>query len=37
MERRIYQHHEEIDRVIGIDRIPEDLRVKPMMKAYEEE
>lgn len=37
MERRIYQHHEEIDRVIGIERIPEHLRVKPMMKPYEED
>ena len=37
MERRIYQHHEEIDRVIGVERIPEALRIKPMMKPYEEE
>jgi phenylpropionate dioxygenase-like ring-hydroxylating dioxygenase large terminal subunit len=36
MERRIYQHHEEIDRIIGVDRIPEELRVVPMMKPYEE-
>ncbi|MET0660545.1 MAG: aromatic ring-hydroxylating dioxygenase subunit alpha [Steroidobacteraceae bacterium] len=36
MERRIYQHHEEIDRVIGVERVPEALRVKPMLKAFEE-
>lgn len=36
MERRIYQHHEEIDRVIGVDRIPTELRVQPMMQRYEE-
>lgn len=36
LERRIYQHHEEIDRVIGVERIPEKYRVKPMMQAFEE-
>lgn len=36
MERRIYQHHEEIDRVIGPDKVPEPYRVKPMLKPFEE-
>ena len=30
-ERRIYQTHEEIDRQIGIDRIPPSLRVTPVL------
>ncbi len=30
-ERRIYHWHEELDRRIGIDRIPEHLRVQPML------
>lgn len=33
-ERRIYHWHEELDRRIGIDRIPEHLRVKPVMAPY---
>lgn len=36
MERRIYQHHEEIDRVIGADKVPEKYRVTPMLKSFEE-
>lgn len=30
-ERRIYHAHEQIDRVIGVERIPEDLRVKQVL------
>jgi len=30
-ERAIYWYHEEIDRRIGIDRIPEDLRVAQVL------
>ncbi|MDJ0656405.1 MAG: aromatic ring-hydroxylating dioxygenase subunit alpha [Xanthomonadales bacterium] len=30
-ERRIYYWHEEVDRRIGVDRIPEHLRVTPVM------
>lgn len=33
-ERRIYQFHEEIDRQIGIDRIPPELRMKPICEPY---
>jgi phenylpropionate dioxygenase-like ring-hydroxylating dioxygenase large terminal subunit len=33
-ERRIYQHHEHIDRVIGFDKIPADLAMQPMMEQY---
>ena len=32
-ERRIYHWHEELDRRIGIERIPEDLRVKPRLSG----
>ena len=32
MERRIYHLHEEIDRRIGPDRIPEELRVEPVLE-----
>jgi phenylpropionate dioxygenase-like ring-hydroxylating dioxygenase large terminal subunit len=31
-ERRIYHLHEEIDRVIGVDEIPEELRVAPRLE-----
>jgi hypothetical protein len=30
-ERRIYHGHENIDRVIGSERIPENLRVTPVL------
>lgn len=33
-ERRIYHWHEELDRRIGVERILEHLRVKPMLDAW---
>src|SRR5690606_26776634 len=33
-ERRIYHLHENIDRAIGIERIPERLRVQPLVEPY---
>jgi phenylpropionate dioxygenase-like ring-hydroxylating dioxygenase large terminal subunit len=36
MERRIYYAHESIDRVIGAERIPEELRAVPMLDAHRE-
>jgi phenylpropionate dioxygenase-like ring-hydroxylating dioxygenase large terminal subunit len=33
-ERRIYHWHEELDRRIGLERIPQHLRVKPLLKSY---
>lgn len=36
LERRIYYAHESIDRTIGIDNIPAELRVKPMLDAHRE-
>jgi phenylpropionate dioxygenase-like ring-hydroxylating dioxygenase large terminal subunit len=35
-ERRIYWVHEEIDRRIGVDRIPEDLRVAQLLTPFAE-
>ena len=35
-ERRIYHFHEELDRRIGPEKIPEHLRVKPMLADYVE-
>lgn len=34
MERRIYHLHEEVDRRIGQDRIPQQLRVEPVLEPY---
>jgi phenylpropionate dioxygenase-like ring-hydroxylating dioxygenase large terminal subunit len=36
-ERRIYHLHEEIDRLIGPERIPEELRASPRLEAFYEE
>ena len=36
-ERRIYHLHEEIDRVIGVDRIPEGQRVAPRLASQLED
>jgi phenylpropionate dioxygenase-like ring-hydroxylating dioxygenase large terminal subunit len=36
-ERRIYHLHEEIDRVIGLERIPEGLRVAPRLEPFWED
>ena len=33
-ERRIWNFHEQIDRTIGIDRIPEHLRVAQVLDPY---
>jgi phenylpropionate dioxygenase-like ring-hydroxylating dioxygenase large terminal subunit len=33
-ERRIYHLHEEIDRVIGVDAVPEALRVAPRLEPF---
>ncbi len=35
-ERRIYHWHEELDRRIGRDRVPENLRVEPLLQRYYE-
>ncbi len=35
-ERRIYHWHEELDRRIGRERVPEALRVEPLLAAYYE-
>ncbi len=35
-ERRIYHWHEELDRRIGIERIPAELRVTPRLEAWVE-
>ena len=35
-ERRIYHWHEELDRRIGIDRVPEAARVKPVLAPFVE-
>ena len=35
-ERRIYHQHEQIDRVIGFARVPETLRVEPLLAPYVE-
>ena len=33
-ERRIYHWHEELDRRIGSDRVPEPLRVRPLLDNH---
>lgn len=33
-ERRIYHWHEELDRRIGVERVPAALRVQPLMERY---
>lgn len=33
-ERRIYHWHEELDRRIGVDRVPEGLAVPPILEPY---
>jgi hypothetical protein len=33
-ERRIYHWHEELDRRIGAARLPEELRVRPMLDGW---
>ena len=36
-ERRIYHLHEEIDRIIGTERVPDALRVAPRLEPFWEE
>ena len=33
-ERRIYHLHEEIDRVIGPERVPAHLRIEPVLESF---
>lgn len=33
-ERRIWHFHEQLDRMIGIDRVPEELRVEQLLAPY---
>ena len=33
-ERRIWHLHEQIDRMIGVERIPESMRVEPVLGPY---
>ena len=35
-ERRIWHFNEEVDRVIGVERVPAPLRVPPMLERYVE-
>lgn len=35
-ERRIYRLHEEIDRTIGREKIPAQLRVEPLFEKFVE-
>jgi hypothetical protein len=35
-ERRIYHWHEELDRRIGVNRVPTELRVTPVLKDWVE-
>jgi hypothetical protein len=34
LERAIYWYHEEIDKQIGFDRVPEDLAIKRVLAPY---
>lgn len=36
-ERRIWNFHEQVDRIIGVDRIPEALRVEQLLAPYIEQ
>ena len=33
-ERRIWHFHEQLDRTIGVQRIPQELRIQPLLAAY---
>jgi hypothetical protein len=33
-ERRLYNWHEELDRRIGVENVPEHLRVKPVLAPF---
>ena len=33
-ERRIWHMHEQIDRIIGVEQIPPELRVEPLLGPY---
>ena len=35
-ERRIWHLHEQIDRVIGVENVPEGLRMTPVLQPYVE-
>ena len=35
-ERRIWHLHEQIDRMIGVEHIPEDMRVQQLLGPYVE-
>jgi hypothetical protein len=35
-ERRIWHFHEQLDRMIGVDRIPPELRVPQLLNDYVE-
>ena len=35
-ERRIWHFNEEVDRVIGVERVPAQLRVPPLLERYVE-
>jgi phenylpropionate dioxygenase-like ring-hydroxylating dioxygenase large terminal subunit len=35
-ERRIWHFHEQLDRMIGVDRVPAELRIEPLLDRYVE-
>jgi hypothetical protein len=35
-ERRIWHFHEQLDRMIGLDRVPPELRVEQLLSRYVE-